>query len=127
MLTDQERHLIAEHNRGAFTDPDRYPQEVIHAFRGLQAFDLHAKMLYHTEEESWMQPFDANDRQNSLLLIICQVTVAKATLKNPRRRLLSVFYNTKIDQPVLSGYGYTKPQAKRWLKLIQEAATYDLL
>ena len=74
-----------------------------------------------------MQQFDANDRQNSLLLIICQVTVAKATLKNPRRRLLSVFYNTKIDQPVLSGYGYTKPQAKRWLKLIQEAATYDLL
>jgi len=140
MLTDQEQALIARYNRGEFTDPVRYPHEVIHAFRGLQAFDLHAKLLYPSmtpaarEEVPWMKQFSPEDRQQSGLLVIEQTTVSKATLKNPthvpanpRRQLLLVFYNKKLAHPVRSGYGYTKPQAKRWLKLIREAAPYDLL
>jgi hypothetical protein len=135
MLTDQD--LIARYNRGEFTDPDRYPHEVLHAFRGLQAFDLHAKLLYpgnNREEHPWIQQLSPEDRLQSGLLIIQQTTVSKATLKNPhlpptypKRRLLAVFYNAALDQPIRTAYGYSKPQAKRWLKLIREAAAYDLL
>jgi hypothetical protein len=137
MLTDQEQDLIARYNRWEFTDPNRYPHEVLHAFRGLQAFDLHAKLLYppaSREEHPWMQQFSDEDRLQSGLLIIQQTTVSKATLKNPhlpptypKRRLLAVFYNNNLHQPVRTAYGYSKPQAKRWLKLIREAAAYDLL
>ena len=137
MLTDQEQALIARYTRGEFTDPDRYPHVVLHAFRGIQAFDLHAKLLYppaSREEHPWMQQFSDEDRLQSGLLIIEQTTVSKATLKNPaltptypKRRLLAVFYNATLNQPVRTVYGYSTPQAKRWLKLIRQAAPYDLL
>ena len=128
MLTAKDKKIIADINDGsdAFSEESRsrYPKTVIHAFKGELAFDLHAKMVHL--EQKWID--DCTDRKKSLLLIVKQLTISKASLnsgKMPSRqiqRIFSIFHTACSPVPV-----HSILKGKKWITLVKDAKEHDLL
>ena len=108
MLTSKDKKLITDINTGANASEElrqRYPTTVIHVFKGKIAFDLHAQMVHL--DEKWLE--SCSDRKKSLLFIVKQLTISKATLKNPDKtpskqieRIFSILYTPCSETPVRS-------------------------
>ena len=109
---------------------ERYPRELLAAFKGPDAFDLHSEMV--SLQDEWLEKFSEEDKKKSFLLVFIQTTVSKATLKNPSlkpavsKKSLDIKFNIPGSYTVMSGYGYTSPHGKKVLKLIQENKDKDL-
>ena len=113
-LTQHDKKYISTIIKDA---SERYPLQIIAAFKGPLAFDLHSKMVSLQKE----------DKKKSCLLIFIQTTVSKATLKNPsikpavsKRQILIIFDKLR------SGYAYTSSYGKKSLKLIEENKANNL-
>jgi len=127
MFTSREKEILALYTN----DPtERYPQEVIHVFRGPTAFNLHAELLFPNQDsrDKYIKEWGSGNKiKNSFLVVTIMKVNSKAALKNPtkapavpRRQLRLHYFSTgKISVP--SGAGYTSPMAKRWLKLIEKS------
>ena len=91
------RRIIADITAGG---SERYRYHVIHAVKGLSAFDLPMQMV--SLQEEWLDSFSETDKKKTLLIAAIQETFSKATLKNPAnapivpRRLWLFFYNTTL-------------------------------
>jgi hypothetical protein len=131
MLTSKDKKLITDINTGANASSEelrqRYPTKVIHAFKGKIAFDLHAQMV-HLDEE-WLEACSDIQRKKSLLFIVKQFTISKATLKNPDKapskqiqRIFSILYTPCSETPVRS-----KLMGKKWIKMVDDLKEHDLL
>ena len=128
MLTSKDKKLITYINTGANASEElrqRYPTTVIHAFKGKIAFDLHAQMVHL--DEKWLE--SCSDRKKSLLFIVKQLTISKATLKNPDKtpskqieRIFSILYTPCSETPVRS-----KLMGKKWIKMVEDLKEHDLL
>jgi len=128
MLTSKDKKLITDINTGANASEElrqRYPTRVIHAFKGKIAFDLHAQMVHL--DEKWLE--SCSDRKKSLLFIVKQLTISKATLKNPDKtpskqieRIFSILYTPCSETPVRS-----KLMGKKWIKMVEDLKEHDLL
>ena len=127
-LSIQDKHYIAQLIEDESSE--RYPLELLAAFKGPDAFDLHSEMV--SLQDAWLEKFSNEDKKKSLLLVFIQTTVSKATLKNPSLKPASPVRRIKImfDIPgsytVRSGYGYTSAKGKKCLKRIQENKGKDL-
>lgn len=122
MLTTTDKKFIAD---VLSESSERYPLSLAYTFKGKQAFDLHAAMI--SLDEDWLQSISEADKKKSLMVVVIQKTVSKATLKNAdkqppvgRQRLLVVF-DVPGSSPVRSATGYSSAHGKKWLKLLEEA------
>jgi hypothetical protein len=131
MLTAKDKKIVADINNGADAPTEelrqRYPKTVMHAFKGKLAFDLHAEMVHL--EQKWIDGCTDANRKKSLLLIVKQLTISKASLKNPGKmpsrqvqRIFSILYTPCSQTPV-----HSILKGKTWLKLVEEAKEHDLL
>jgi len=120
-LTIQDKKYIEQIINGA---SERYPLELLAAFKGPDAFDLHSEMVALQDE--WLAKFSEEDKKKSFLLVFVKTVVSKATLKNPSlkpavsKKLLEIKFNIPNSYTVMSGYGYTSAHGKKALKLLQE-------
>ena len=95
---------------------ERYPLQIIAAFKGSHAFDLHSKIV--SLQDSWLEKFSEEDKKKSCLLIFIQTT-----LKNPgvKKKIIIIF------DKVRSGYAYSSSHGKKCLKLIEENRANNLI
>jgi len=121
MLTATDKKFIAD---VLSESSERYPLSLAYTFKGKQAFDLHAAMI--SLDEDWLQSISEADKKKSLMVVVIQKTVSKATLKNADnpaagRQRLRVVFDVPGSSPVRSATGYSSAHGKKWLKLLEEA------
>lgn len=121
ILTERDREVITSHTKEG---PDeRYPEHPVYAFKGRRAFDLHSRLVRLVDD--WEGRFTEVQKDNCALLVTIQITVSKATLKNPAlapvnpRRNIHLYFYSK-EQMVPSGTSYSGAQGKKWLKCLEE-------
>ena len=111
-------------------EKERYPKTLIHASKGREAFDLHSQMV--SLDDDWLEKFSEKDKKKSLLLVIIQTTVSKATLKNPEkkptrsRQRIQVIFNIPGSSEVRTYYGSSSSNGKKCLELLNENKQLDL-
>ena len=108
---------------------ERYPLQIIAAFKSPHAFELHSLMV--SLQEDWLEKFSEEDKKKSSLLIFIQTTVSKVTLKNPSlkpevsKKKIIIIFDIPGSYTVRSGYGYSSSYGKKCLKLIDENAQWN--
>ena len=110
---------------------ERYPLSIVHAFKGADAFDLHASMV--ELDETWLTHFTESAKKKSLLLVFIQTTVSKATLKNPdkkpsnSRQKIVLLFDIPGSPTVRSDTGFSSSKGKKWAQQLANSKNHDVL
>jgi hypothetical protein len=129
MLTLQDKKYITRILKE--DSSERYPLSIAHAFKGADAFDLHASMV--GLDESWLTHFTESAKKKSFLLVFLQTTVSKATLKNPYkkpsnpRQKIVLLFDIPDSQTVRSDTGFSRSKGKKWTQLLDDSKNHDAI
>jgi hypothetical protein len=126
MLTDQDRALIENYNNGTYTlESYRYPQQIVHAFKGDAAVRLYESLFNIQVPE--IIPLD-----EALLLVSVQRTMTRAMLRRPvEERRFSRVQRLKlyafVDGRLFGSLSTSMSKARKWIRELANEGPYDLL
>ena len=126
MLTDQDRALIENYNNGIYSlESHRYPQQILHAFKGDAAARLYESLFQ-------IQIPEAVSLEEALLLVSVQRTMTVAMLRRPveeRRfsRVQRVKLYAFVDGRLFGSLSKSMSKAQKWLRELVKEGTHDLI
>jgi len=126
MLTDQDRALIENYNNGIYSlESHRYPQQIIHAFKGDAAARLY-EALFQIEVP------DMIPLESALLLVSVQRTMTRAMLHRPvEERRFSRVQRLKlyafVDGRLFGSLTKSMSKARKWIRELTKEGPHDLI
>lgn len=126
MLTDQDRALIENYNNGTYTlESYRYPQQIVHAFKGDAAVRLYESLFNIQVPE--IIPLD-----EALLLVSLQRTMTLAMFRRPvEERQFSRVQRLKlyafVDGRLFGSLSKSMSKARKWIREFANERPHDLL
>lgn len=126
MLTDQDRALIENYNNGIYSlESYRYPQQIVHAFKGEPAARLY-EALFQIEVP------DIIPLESALLLVSVQRTMTRAMLRRPvEERRFSRVQRLKlyafVDGRLFGSLTKSMSKARKWIRELTKEGYHDLL
>jgi len=126
MLTDNDRTLIENYNNGTYVlESDRYPQLIVHAFKG----DIAARLY---ESIFQIQVPEAVPLETALLLVSVQRTMTRAMLRRPvEERRFSRVQRLKlyafVGGRLFGSLSKSMSKARKWLRELVKEGAHDLI
>lgn len=126
MLTDKDRALIENYNNGTYSlESDRYPQQIVHAFKGDAAARLYEAIFQ-------IQVPEAVPLDEALLLVSVQRTMTVAMLRRPvEERQFSRVQRLKlyafVDGRLFGSLSKSMSKARKWLRELVKEGAHDLI